>query len=95
MAHPAVAAFSRAGAVTALPREEFIAQAWSIIGRKVHKADLLGNIYIAAQRSVGLPVTTDSPAISMFRLMLEQYLTLGRLREQIAVQAEARFGGQF
>jgi hypothetical protein len=34
-------------AVTALPREEFIAQSWSIIGRKVHKTDLLANIYTA------------------------------------------------
>lgn len=79
------------GAVTALPREEFIAGAWKVIGRKVHKADLLANIYSAAQCSVALPVTTDSPAISMYRLMLEQYLSLGRLREQIAVQAQAAF----
>lgn len=85
--------FPTPGAVTALPREEFIAQAWGIIGRKVHKADLLANIYIAAQCSVGLPVTIDSPAISMFRLMLEQYLTLGRLREQIAAQAEMALAG--
>jgi hypothetical protein len=84
--------FPTPGAVTALPCEEFIAQAWSVIGRKVRKAALLTNIYRAAQRSIALPVATYTAAIGMFRLMLEQYLTLGRLREHIAQDAEAAVG---
>ncbi len=84
--------FPTPGAVTALPCEEFIARAWSVIGRKVHKAALLTNIYRAARLSIALPVATDTAAIGMFRLMLQQYLTLGRLREQIANTPKPRWG---
>jgi hypothetical protein len=48
--------FPTPGAIISLPCEDFVAQAWSLIGRKVHKAALLGDIYAAAQRSIALPV---------------------------------------
>lgn len=77
------------GAITSLACEDFVAQAWSLIGRKVHKAALLGDIHSAAQRSIALPVALDRPAVAMFRLVLEEYLALGRLRDNIVQQAEA------
>jgi transposase len=59
-----------------------------LVGRKVHKAALLAEIYAAAQRSIALPVTPDSAAVAMLRLVLEKYLALGRMRESVAQQAE-------
>jgi hypothetical protein len=34
------------------------------------------------------PRVADRPAIAMYRLVIEEYLALGRLRESIAAQAE-------
>ena len=70
-----------------LRRTEFQTRAWNLIGRKVNKRALLAEIYAAAQRSIGVPVALDSAAIAMFRLMLEEFLTLDQLRERIAEQA--------
>jgi transposase len=81
--------FPTPGAITQLSRDDFVAQAAPLIGRKVHKAALLGEIYAAAQCSVALPVMANSPTRAMFQLVLEQYLALGRLRDRIAHQAEA------
>lgn len=89
LADPAAAALPHPGAITAVACGDFVAQDWSPIGRNVHKAALLADIYAAAQRSIALPVALDSSAIAMFRLVLEQYLALGRLRDNIAQQAEA------
>jgi transposase len=58
------------GAITWRPCEDFVAQAWNLISRKVHKAALLGDIYAAAQRSIALPVALDRPAVATFRLVL-------------------------
>lgn len=81
--------FPTPGAITALSCNDFIAQAWSLIGRKVHKAAVLGDIYAAAQRSIALPVRMDTRAVAMFRLVLEEYLTLGKLRDHVVQQADA------
>ena len=84
--------FPTPASITGLTETDFAAQAWNLVGRKVHKTALLGEIYAVAGRSVGVPVPLDSPAIAMFRLMLEQYLGLARLREQIAKHAQALLG---
>src|SRR5215472_5983989 len=81
--------FPTPASIIELTETDFAAQAWNLIGRKVHKAALLGDIYAVARRSVGVPVPPDSPTIAMFRLTLEQYLQLSRLRPQIAEQAQA------
>jgi hypothetical protein len=47
---------------------------------KVSKKALLAEIYAAAQQSIGVPVALDGAAIAIFRLVLEQYLALNRLR---------------
>ena len=70
-----------------MQEQEFQAQAWNLAGRKVNKQALLAEIYAAAKQSIGVPVALDSAAITMFRLVLEQYLALNRLRERIAEQA--------
>jgi CRISPR system Cascade subunit CasD len=58
------------------------------VGRKVHEAALFADICAGAQMSIALPVASHSAAIAMFRLVLEEYLALGRLRENTGLQAE-------
>ena len=55
------------GSITAHAKDTFIDAAWSVVGKKVSKARLLGDIYETAQTSIGLPVSIDSSAIAMFR----------------------------
>ena len=79
--------FPTPAAITALSETEFQTQAWKLVGRKVNQRALLAEIYAVAQQSIGVPVALDSAAMTMFRLMLEQYLALNQLRERIAEQA--------
>jgi transposase len=67
--------------------------AWNLVGRKVNKTALLAEIYATAQRSVGVPVERDSSAIAMFRLVLEEYLGLSRVRDTIASRAATVLAG--
>jgi transposase len=87
-----LASFPTPASITALSEEEFQTQAWHLVGRKVNKRALLAEIYAAAKQSIGVPVVLDSAAIAMFRLVLEQYLSLHRLRERIAEQAAVLLG---
>ena len=82
-----LASFPTPASITALSEGEFQTRAWNLVGRKVSKRALLAEIYAAAQRSIGVPVALDSAAIAMFRLVLEEYLTLHQLREHIAERA--------
>jgi hypothetical protein len=63
--------FPTPASITALSKEAFVEAAWDLIGRKVAKARLLGDIYETARSSMALPVRSDSPAIAMFRLVAE------------------------
>lgn len=58
--------------ITALAKQELIQDAWAVVGRRVAKKRLLSDIYEAAKTSVGLPVTAQSEAIRMFRLILTE-----------------------
>jgi transposase len=58
--------------ITALTKEAFIEAAWDVAGRKVAKAQLLGDIYETAQSSIALPIPPEAPAITMFRLVLAE-----------------------
>ena len=80
-------AFPTPASITAMHEQEFQAQAWNLVGRKVNKRALLAEIYAAAKQSIGVPVALDSAAIAMFRLVLGEYLALNQLREHIAEQA--------
>jgi transposase len=75
--------------ITVLAKEHFIDQAWNVVGRKVSKASLLGDIYETAQSSIGLPVAIDSPAVTMFRLIIAEGRSLIRQRDAIEQQAHA------
>lgn len=76
-------AFPTPAGITRMGEEAFIAQAWDVVGRKVSKARMLADFYRTASASIGLPVAEDSQAVAMFRLVLGEYLTLCRLRDQI------------
>ena len=80
--------FPTPASITSLPMTVFVQQAWTLVGRKVSKQRLLEDIYRTAQSSVGLPVTPDSEAVAMFRLVLQEMLTLCQLRDQIEARAE-------
>jgi hypothetical protein len=73
--------------IMALGKEAFVAAAWGVVGRKVAKARLLGDIYETARSSVALPIAPDAPAIAMFRLVIAEARHLIRQRDQIEHQA--------
>jgi transposase len=81
--------FPTPASITVLAKEHFIDQAWDVVGRKVSKARLLGDIYETARSSVGLPVAIDSPAVTMFRLIIAEGRSLIRQRDAIEQQAHA------
>jgi transposase len=78
--------------ITVHPKEQFIERAWAVVGRKVAKARLLGDIYETARSSIGLPVAMDSPAITMFRLVIAEGRSLIQQRDAIEQQANALLG---
>jgi transposase len=80
--------FPTPASITALTKENFIATAWDVVGRKVSKARLLGDIYETACASAALPVPLDAPAIVMFRLVLAEARGLIRQRDAIEAQAD-------
>jgi len=73
--------------ISAMSREEFIKDAWQVVGRKVSKKRLLSDIYATAVGSVGLPVQPDSDAVRMFRLVLAEGRSLIRQRDEIEARA--------
>ena len=56
--------------------EEFISEAWDVVGRKVNKQGFLKDLYLTAQQSIGLDVSDQSQAMSVFRLVLEEHQEL-------------------
>jgi hypothetical protein len=79
--------FPTPASITALAKDTFVATAWDVVGRKVSKARLLGDIYETARISAALPVPLDAPAIAMFRLVLAEARSLVRQRNVIEAQA--------
>jgi transposase len=75
--------------VTALSKEGFVAAGWDIVGRKVSKERLLGDIYETARSSIGLPIPPDAPAVRMFRLVIAEARSLIRQRHEIESLADA------
>jgi transposase len=73
---------------------DFFQAARSLEGHKNDKARWLADFYQTARTSVGLPVAEDSQAIAMFRLVLQQYLQLCRLRRQLEQHAVALLAQQ-
>ncbi len=81
--------FPTPASITAHSKEAFIDAAWDVVGRKVSKPRLLGDIYETAQSSIGLPVPLDGPAIAMFRMVVAEGRSLIRQRNEIEAQAHA------
>lgn len=79
--------------ITAMSKEEFIESAWDVVGRKVSKTQLLLDIYETARSSAGLPVTSDSDAMRMFRMVLAEGRSLARQRNEIEQRAVELLGG--
>ena len=81
--------FPTPASITALSKEAFIDAAWDVVGKKVSKARLLGDIYETALSSIGLPVPIGSSAIAMFRMVIAEGRSLIRQRDAIEDQANA------
>jgi len=75
--------------ITTHEKEAFIDAAWDVVGRKVSKGRLLGDIYETARCSIGLPVPVDSSAVVMFRMVIAEGRSLIRQRDEIERQAHA------
>jgi len=73
--------------ISPMKQEDFIADAWSVVGRKVSKERLLSDIYATAASSVGLPVNPESDAIRMFRLVLAEGRSLIQQRDEIEARS--------
>src|SRR3546814_4464815 len=64
--------FPTPGSIASIGREDFTAQVWSLIGRKVSKARVVNDIYETACASMALPIAEDSTAVKMFRMVIAQ-----------------------
>jgi transposase len=53
--------FPTPAAITVLSKQAFSEAAWKVLGRKVAKARLIGDIYETARESIALPVTREMP----------------------------------
>ncbi len=80
--------FPTPASITSLEKEAFIEAAWDVVGRKVSKRRVIADIYEIASSSIALPVSLDSPAIGMFRMVLAEARGLIRQRDQIEKHAE-------
>jgi transposase len=85
--------FPTPGSITALGVEAFTGEAWSLVGRKVSKAQLINDIYETASSSIALPVPEDAAAITMFRIIIAQARSLIQQRNQIEALAQTRLAG--
>src|SRR3954469_12686735 len=79
--------FPTPGSITALGKEAFIAAAWNVIGRKVAKERLLGDIYETARASIGLPIPVEAPAVRLFRLVIAEARSLIQQRNALEAMA--------
>lgn len=59
--------------ITKYSFEEFVKEAWDLVGRKVNKNHWLMDFYLTAKESIGLPITEDSQAVSMYRVILKEH----------------------
>ena len=84
--------FRTPASVLALGKDAFIAAAWDVVGRKVSKARLLGDIYETARSSIALPISPEAPAIRMFRLVIAEARSLIRQRDAIEAMADELLG---
>ncbi len=80
-------------AITRYSPDVFAQEAWTVVGRKVNKHGFLQDLYVTASQSVGLPVSDDSEAIQMFRVILTEHQQLCATRAAIEQQADQSLHG--
>jgi len=80
-------------AVLKFAQDEFVKDAWAYVGRKVNKTAFLDDFYRTADKTIGLPVSEDSEAIRMFRVVLQEHQRLCKVRADIETEAESFLGG--
>ena len=82
-------------AVRQYSKADFIAAARAqVAGHKTDKTRWLADFYETASHSVALPVRHDSVAISMFRVVLEEYQQLCRRRKALEADIVVRLAGR-
>lgn len=81
--------FPTPASIVSLNKEAFIEAAWTVVGRKVSKAQLLGDIYEMAKTSIGLPIPAGAIAVRMFRMIIAEARSLIRQRDEIEEIANA------
>jgi transposase len=81
--------FPTPASIVSLSKEGFTEAAWKVVGRKVSKAKLLGDIYETAKTSIGLPIPQDAIAVRMFRMIIAEIRSLIRQRDEIEDIAHA------
>lgn len=81
--------FPTPASITTLDPDDFAAEAWPLVGRKVSKARLINDIYATATTSIALPVQLDSVAIAMFRMVIAEARSLIHQRDRIEAIAHA------
>jgi transposase len=86
--------FPTASSIKARSFEQFKDEAWSVVGRKVNKANWLLELYNRAQNSIGLPISSDSIEIETFRLQLRRFQLLVEQRDALVERAHALLSGQ-
>ncbi len=85
--------FPTPASMTTFSKEGFVDAAWTVVGRKVSKTRLLGDMYETARSSIGIPVAMDSPAVAMFRMVIAEGRSLIRQRDEIEHYAEELLAG--
>lgn len=80
--------FPTPASITAVGLSRFREVIWKPMGRRVHKEAKIAEIYALAERSIALPMASDSPAVSTFRVQLERYLQLSSAKAALEQQAD-------
>jgi transposase len=68
--------------------DEFVEVAWDVVGRKVDKKNWLFDFYQTAKESIGLPVSENSKAVDMFRIVLKEHNDLCKQMQEIEAISE-------
>lgn len=71
------------GMILKYSKEDFIVRGGEMNGCKRDKARWLADYYETARNSIGLPIEETASAITMFRMVLMEYLDCCKLRNQI------------
>lgn len=83
-----LSAFPVPASILKYSKEEFIEKAWMVAGRKVSKQRWLTDVYHTASESIALPVSEESEAVAMFRMVLREHGDLCRCRKEIEACAD-------